>query len=33
MRPVGRDSPDGRNAYLVGEETITAFAIAGQPGP
>jgi hypothetical protein len=26
-------SPDGRNAYLVGQETITAFAIAGQPGP
>ena len=26
-------SPDGRNAYLVGEETITAFAIAGQPAP
>ena len=26
-------SPDGRNAYPVGQETITAFAIAGPPGP
>jgi hypothetical protein len=26
-------SPDGRNAYVVGQETITAFAITGQPGP
>ena len=26
-------SPDGRNAYPVGQETITAFAIAGPSGP
>jgi len=26
-------SPDGRNAYPVGQDTITAFAIAGPSGP